>query len=97
MLIALFFLFDDDDSGTIGAGELKMMLRDLGFSQISRSQCKKLIQEIDIDGSGDISSVTFFRISSKTCIFRLSDVFVGGGSEWRFFLEESKHEIGLLL
>lgn len=55
----LFFQFDDDDSGTIGAGELKLMLRDLGFSQISRSQCKKLIKEIDIDGSGDISFEEF--------------------------------------
>ena len=55
----LFFQFDDDDSGTIGAGELKMMLRDLGFSQISRSQCKKLIKDIDIDGSGDISFEEF--------------------------------------
>ena len=45
----LFLHFDDDGSGSIGAGELKLMLKGLGFTSFSKSDCRALIEDIDKD------------------------------------------------
>lgn len=48
-----FRLFDTDDSGKIDADELKVAMRAMGFEP-KRDEVRKMIQESDRDGTGQI-------------------------------------------
>jgi Ca2+-binding EF-hand superfamily protein len=58
----LFLHFDDDGSESIGAGELKLMLKGLGFSSFSKSDCRALIKDIDEDKNGEICFEEFVTL-----------------------------------
>merc|ERR1712072_445093 len=53
-----FDLFDTDGSGTIDAKELKVAMRALGFEP-KKEEVKKMIAEIDKDGTGQIDFIEF--------------------------------------
>merc|ERR1712194_176643 len=53
-LVAVFHQFDEDSSGTIGVKELTKALACLGLTQDAGSRAKQAIQEMDIDGNGEI-------------------------------------------
>ena len=54
-------MFDQDESGTISANELKMMLG----GSFSEETITKIIQEVDKDGSGDIDFIEFKEMLTK--------------------------------
>lgn len=56
-----FDLFDADGSGKIDAKELKVAMRALGFEP-KRDELKRLIQEVDSTGTGQIDLNDFYRI-----------------------------------
>eukprot|EP00903_Cladosiphon_okamuranus_P015076 g13945.t1 len=53
-----FSNFDRDDSGTIDSAELATVLRSLGYTP-TNEQLTKLMNKVDLDGSGDISFEEF--------------------------------------
>ena len=56
-----FLLFDMDGSGAISAAELANCLRSLGQNP-TNDQIRVLIEEVDVDGSGDLDFVEFMGI-----------------------------------
>merc|ERR1712216_95598 len=53
-----FSLFDNDASGAIDVRELKAAMRALGF-EIKNEEPKKMVTDVDNDGSGTIEFVEF--------------------------------------
>merc|ERR1711861_120762 len=56
-----FSLFDSDASGAIDVRELKAAMRALGF-EIKNEELKKMVTDIDNDGSGTIEFVEFLAM-----------------------------------
>uniref|UniRef100_T1GD07 EF-hand domain-containing protein n=1 Tax=Megaselia scalaris TaxID=36166 RepID=T1GD07_MEGSC len=56
-----FDLFDNEGTGFIGVKELKVAIRALGFEP-KKEEIKKMIAEIDKDGSGKISYCDFIQL-----------------------------------
>ncbi|XP_052721846.1 uncharacterized protein LOC128192868 [Crassostrea angulata] len=59
-----FDVFDADGSGTIDASELKIALRALGFEP-KKDEMKRLVAEIDTDGSGILDFDDFLTLMTK--------------------------------
>eukprot|EP00658_Telonema_sp_P-2_P080046 TRINITY_DN788_c0_g1_i10.p1 TRINITY_DN788_c0_g1~~TRINITY_DN788_c0_g1_i10.p1 ORF type:complete len:159 (+),score=83.41 TRINITY_DN788_c0_g1_i10:169-645(+) len=53
--------FDADHSGAIDIRELKAAMRALGF-QVKKEELRKLVQDIDIDGNGEIDFQEFLEM-----------------------------------
>ena len=56
-----FNLFDTDHSGNIDYRELKAAMRALGF-EVKKEELKKMITDIDADGSGSIEFPEFLEM-----------------------------------
>ena len=56
-----FNLFDTDHSGSIDYRELKAAMRALGF-EVKKEELKKMITDIDADGSGNIEFPEFLEM-----------------------------------
>ena len=56
-----FNLFDTDKSGAIDYRELKAAMRALGF-ETKKEEMKRIIDEIDADGSGEIEFPEFMQM-----------------------------------
>ena len=56
-----FNLFDTDQSGSIDYRELKAAMRALGF-EVKKEELKKMITDIDADGSGQIEFPEFLEM-----------------------------------
>ena len=56
-----FNLFDTDHSGSIDYRELKAAMRALGF-EVKKEELKKMITDIDADGSGQIEFPEFLEM-----------------------------------
>lgn len=56
-----FDLFDTDGSGTIDTRELKVAMRALGFEP-KKEEVKKLVAEVDRDGSGVVGYEEFLAV-----------------------------------
>merc|ERR1712127_1153062 len=56
-----FNLFDTDHSGSIDYRELKAAMRALGF-EVKKEELKKMITDIDADGSGHIEFPEFLEM-----------------------------------
>merc|ERR1712124_29287 len=56
-----FSLFDNDASGAIDVRELKAAMRALGF-EVKNEELKKMVTDIDNDGSGTIEFVEFLQM-----------------------------------
>merc|ERR1739847_217202 len=56
-----FNLFDGDQSGAIDVRELKAAMRALGF-EVKNEELKKMVTDIDNDGSGTIEFVEFLAM-----------------------------------
>eukprot|EP00755_Sulcionema_specki_P036086 Sspe_Gene.2512::Locus_835_Transcript_1_1_Confidence_1.000_Length_693::g.2512::m.2512/K16465/CETN1; centrin-1 len=54
-----FNLFDADGSGSIDASEMKLVLKGLGFTDITEGEIKAMIQTIDTDRSGSVEYKEF--------------------------------------
>uniref|UniRef100_A0A8C9NS82 Centrin 1 n=1 Tax=Serinus canaria TaxID=9135 RepID=A0A8C9NS82_SERCA len=59
-----FELFDPDDSGSIDVKELKVAMRALGFEP-KKEEIKKMISDIDKEGTGKISFSDFLAVMSQ--------------------------------
>uniref|UniRef100_A0A8C0VE06 Centrin-2 n=1 Tax=Cyanistes caeruleus TaxID=156563 RepID=A0A8C0VE06_CYACU len=59
-----FELFDTDGSGSIDVKELKVAMRALGFEP-KKEEIKKMISDIDKDGTGKISFSDFLAVMSQ--------------------------------
>ncbi|RAL51548.1 hypothetical protein DM860_011050 [Cuscuta australis] len=59
-----FELFDTDNSGTIDAKELNVAMRALGF-EATEEEIKRMIAEVDKDGSGAIDFEEFEHMMSN--------------------------------
>uniref|UniRef100_A0A3P9NLD3 Centrin, EF-hand protein, 2 n=1 Tax=Poecilia reticulata TaxID=8081 RepID=A0A3P9NLD3_POERE len=59
-----FELFDTDGSGYIDVKELKVAMRALGFEP-KKEEIKKMIAEVDKDGTGKISFADFLAIMTQ--------------------------------
>lgn len=57
-----FELFDTDKTGRIGAHELKVAMRALGFD-VKKQEVLRLIDDVDRSGAGTIEFTDFFEIS----------------------------------
>jgi calmodulin len=60
-LLAAFRVFDQDNSGTISADELRAMLKSLG-DDMTEKEISDIIREADSDGDGNISFEEFKSI-----------------------------------
>ncbi|XP_057670867.1 uncharacterized protein LOC130902639 isoform X2 [Diorhabda carinulata] len=58
-----FDLFDNEGSGKIDAKDLKVAIRALGFEP-KKEEIKKMIADIDKDGTGEISFEDFLQLMS---------------------------------
>ena len=68
-----FCLFDKDGGGTISAPELRQCLRSIG-QNFTENEVKKMINEIDQDGNGEIDFDEFLLLMAQT----MND---GGGNQ----------------
>ncbi|KAK6299284.1 hypothetical protein J4Q44_G00307940 [Coregonus suidteri] len=59
-----FELFDTDASGHIDVKELKVAMRALGFEP-KKEEIKRMIMEVDKDGTGKISFSDFFTVMTQ--------------------------------
>ena len=67
-----FNLFDTDHSGSIDYRELKAAMRALGF-EVKKEELKKMITDIDADGSGQIEFPEFLEMmTGKVCAMLVS-------------------------
>ena len=55
----LFIKFDKDGSGHVDSEELKSMLEELGFGDVSHNDCLAMIADLDADNTGNISFEEF--------------------------------------
>ncbi|NWX30574.1 CETN1 protein, partial [Notiomystis cincta] len=62
-----FGLFDTDGSGSIDVRELKVAMRALGFEP-KKEEIKKMISDIDKEGTGKISFNDFLAVMSQKMI-----------------------------
>lgn len=62
-----FDLFDTDGSGTIDTKELQVALRALGFDS-KKEKVRKMIADIDLDGSGNSSTHTKGLAASSSIV-----------------------------
>ncbi len=56
-------MFDDDDSGKIDTGELKLVMQKLGLNP-TLEELNEIVHDIDKDGDGDIDFSEFLRLMS---------------------------------
>ena len=56
-------MFDDDDSGKIDTGELKLVMQKLGLNP-TQDELTEIVRDIDKDGDGDIDFSEFLRLMS---------------------------------
>lgn len=54
-----FDAFDEDGSGAIDQRELRVMLKGMGFEDISKEELMAMMMEVDEDGSGEIEFPEF--------------------------------------
>lgn len=59
-----FDLFDNLGTGTIDTKELKVAIRALGFEP-KKEEIKKMIQEVDSEGTGKLSFENFLRLMTQ--------------------------------
>ena len=67
-LKAAFKDFDKDGDGTIKAHEIKQALSQQEDSQIDDEVWRKIIEEVDLDGNGEIDQSEFFHMMRKLLI-----------------------------
>lgn len=59
-----FDKFDEDNSGAIDKGEFRAMMRDTGV-KISKSECNKLFQDMDINADGEIGFDEYLEATQR--------------------------------
>merc|ERR1711981_1023247 len=64
-----FGLFDGDASGAIDVRELKAAMRALGF-EVKNEELKKMVADVDSDGSGQIEFGEFLEMMTSKISFR---------------------------
>jgi len=64
MLKKAFDMFDKEKKGSINTNMVATILRTLG-QQFVESELKELIQEIDVDGSGELEFDEFLALTSR--------------------------------
>jgi len=64
-----FDLFDSSKRGMIDAQEVELILRGIGFADLSRQEISAMVKAMDTDGSGDIRYEEFEKLVMK----KLSD------------------------
>ena len=62
---AAFDLFDCDQSGVIDVQEVELVLRGIGFADLSRQEVSAMVKAMDTDGSGDIRFEEFEKLVTK--------------------------------
>eukprot|EP01017_Pseudomicrothorax_dubius_P027616 TRINITY_DN320_c0_g1_i2.p1 TRINITY_DN320_c0_g1~~TRINITY_DN320_c0_g1_i2.p1 ORF type:complete len:101 (+),score=29.21 TRINITY_DN320_c0_g1_i2:118-420(+) len=66
-----FDLFDTEGAGRIDAKELKVAMRALGFEP-KKEEVRRMIQEIDRDGTGQIEFQDFLELMSVKIVLSLN-------------------------
>jgi calmodulin len=62
-----FKMFDADNSGTIGVGEIRKALKKFG-QDLSRKEVEDMIKDLDTDGSGCLSFEEFVTLMTKQTV-----------------------------
>mmetsp|Transcript_89972 Transcript_89972/g.155835 ORF Transcript_89972/g.155835 Transcript_89972/m.155835 type:complete len:187 (+) Transcript_89972:82-642(+) len=57
-----FDVFDSDGSGAIDQRELKVMMKAMGFHDLSKEEVLRMMMEVDEDGSGEIEFPEFVQM-----------------------------------
>lgn len=65
-LTQAFYLFDADGGGAIGAEELYQLMVALGQGDLTQKQVEDMVEEVDLDGSGEIDLDEFLQVK-KSC------------------------------
>lgn len=67
-----FEMFDKDGSGTISVSEIRKILRNFG-NQVTESEVKDMIKDIDADGSGELDFEEFVTLMEKKIVIEGED------------------------
>lgn len=65
-----FDVFDSDGSGAIDHAELKVMMKTLGFTDLSKEEVNRMMMEVDEDGSGEIEFPEFVKMMTPKVMER---------------------------
>lgn len=81
-LRSAFAYFDQDNSGTISADELRMCLQSDDFT-LSEEQIQQLLEGVDTDGDGQIDYHEFINMMKSTIGLEIRpDPLVDGQAQW---------------